>query len=100
MATTLLDSGTHLCIRFSASKKRELEFYVEAQKPVSTYILDREGKDAFYDGEEPRDYSYGGFTNRKRHEQEIKLPYPGEWFLLIVNWEDNEDIAVHYEIWL
>jgi hypothetical protein len=69
---------------------------VEAQAPVNTYVLDEEGLREFYSGS--REFSsWGGFTTRREHHQEIRLPFRGSWYLIVLNPSDSP-VAVSYEV--
>ena len=96
MQTVLLEPDTHLRIRYSVPRNGLIEFTVEAGgAPVDTYILDEEGLKEFNKG---GDVSYyGGFTNRYEHHQELRLPFRGSWYLLIVN-RNSQPVAVHYDV--
>lgn len=99
MPTTLLRPDTHLRIRYPVPHRGLIEYNVEADQPVDTFVLDRNGLMEFLDGKDDYIYSYyGGFTNRYKHHQEIKLPFRGWWYLIIRNPNKKESVAVHYEV--
>lgn len=96
MPTTLLEPNTHLKIKYRVPRSRVIKYYVEAERPVNTHVLDEEGLKYYYDA---RDFSsYGGLNRRREHVQELRLPFLGWWFLIIENPSSKESIAVHYDV--
>ena len=79
------------------SGNQEIEFWVEAERPVTTFVFDEDGKDAYYEHAD-EDESYGGFRNRKRHHQRVMVPFRGRAYLVIVNPSKSSQSAVHYRI--
>jgi hypothetical protein len=75
-----------------------IEYDVEAEPPVDTFVLDPEGLVEFNRGDDYIHSYYGGFTNRRKHHQELKLPFRGWWYLIIKNSNKRESAAVHYEV--
>ena len=73
-----------------------MEFEVEADRPVNTYVVDREGLEQFSHGR-PEFPAYGGFARRKRHFQEVRLPFRGPWYLIVLNPSDKP-ATVHYQV--
>jgi len=99
MSTALLKPDSHLRIRYPVPHRGLIEYHVEADRPVDTFILDRKGLMEFLDGKTDYIYSYyGGFTNRYEHHQKIKLPFHDWWYLIIRNPNKKEPVAVHYEV--
>ncbi len=98
MPTTTLKPDTNLRLRYRVPKGRIVEFDVEADRPVKTYIM-REGGLALFDKGEPFRY-YGGFQDppKKNHHQELVLPFDGRWFLLIMNPSKSNPVEVTYEV--
>jgi len=96
MPTETLKPNTHLRIRFSPDRRRRFGYFVEADQPVTTFILDPDELDKFDRGV---DYveSLGGFHRRRRHEGRVRLPSTDDWYFLIVN-EEDKPVAVHYDI--
>lgn len=97
MPLTTLEPDTHLKIRYTVPRKRMIEYHVVANHPVDTYILDEEGLAEFYAGEEYIQ-SYGGFTRRLKHKQELGLPFGGWWYLIIKNPDQDQSVSVYYEV--
>lgn len=96
MPVDIIQPQSHLALEYDVPRRRTVEFEVSANLPVSTYVLDEDGYDAFQQGESIP--SYGGFTDRREHHQELILPFRGRWVLLIVN-KLNEDVAVSYDVY-
>lgn len=97
MPTDIIRPRSHLKIRFSVPKNRVIEYEVQANRPVDTYILDEEGLREFYSRKDYIESYYGGFANRLKHQQELKLPFGG-WAYLVIKNSQNESVSVYYEI--
>jgi hypothetical protein len=98
MPTALLKPNTHLRVRYPVPRSGVIEYDVEAEPPVDTFVLDEDGLKEFNRGDEYIFSYYGGFTNRRKHHQEIRLPFRGWWYLIIKNSNKRESAAVHYEV--
>ncbi len=96
MPVATLKPNTHMKIRFPVPRSGRITFRVEADRPVSTYVLSPEELQEFYKQDEFD--SHGGFTNRRFHEQRVKLDFTGWWYLVILNESAREPVAVHYEV--
>jgi hypothetical protein len=99
MPIATIKPGQDLKIRFPVPKSRVIEYEVEADRPVSTWVLDEEGLHQFSSkhSDDVTSY-YGGFHRRYRHQQELRLPFSGWWYLVIDNLDDKNPVAVHYEV--
>jgi hypothetical protein len=99
MPVVTIKPGKDLRVRFRVPRSRVIDYNVEAERPVTTWVLDEEGLAEFDKrrGGDVRSY-YGGFPNRYRHQQEIRLPFSGWWYLVIENLDDDRPVAVHYEV--
>jgi len=97
MPMALIKPRGYLRIRYSVPRRGLIEYNVQADKPVSTYILDEQGLSEFLGkGEDVYSY-YGGFPRRREHRQELRLPFRGWWYLVIDS-DNKEPVAVHYEV--
>jgi len=97
MPMALIKPRGYLRVRYSVPRRGLIEYYVQADKPVSTYVLDEQGLSGFLGkGEDVYSY-YGGFPSRREHRQELRLPFRGWWYLVIDN-DNREPVAVHYEV--
>ena len=97
MPTALLKPNSYLRVRYPVPRRGLIEYTVEASRPVDTFVLDEEGLKEFL-GKGKDIYSYhGGFANRYEHHQELRLPFRGWWYLVINN-QNRESVAVHYEV--
>jgi hypothetical protein len=101
MPTALLKPHKYLKVRYRVPARGKIEYRVEADRPVNTFVVDEKGLKEFMSrGSDVYSY-YGGFTNRYEHEEEIRLPLKvqveGWWYLLIEN-PHNEPVALHYEV--
>jgi hypothetical protein len=98
MPTEKIRPNSHLKIRFQIPKNRVVKYEVEADRPVDTYILDEKGLQEFYaKNTDWIESYYGGFSNRYKHRQELRLPFSG-WAYLVIKNSQNETVAVHYEL--
>ena len=96
MAVELLKPDTHVVIKYPArTRKRHIEFDVEGNDPVTAYVMDKDGLDQFYAGED-MDVFYG-FRRRRKHNDEVTIPSNTPWYLVIMNEEDHP-VAVSYDV--
>src|SRR5690242_936267 len=96
MPVELLEPDTHIAIRYPATRKRRIAFNVEANDPVTTYIVDKDGLDQFYAGEDIE--AFGGFHRRRTHyDDDVRIPPNKPWYLVIMNKEDHP-VAVSYDV--
>ncbi|SRR5713226_48127 len=101
MATAIVRAHGYLKVRYNVPKNGSIEYEVEANRPVTTFVVDEEGLKEFNSkGSDVYSY-YGGFASRYEHHQELRLPLKvrmqGYWYLIIDN-PQNESVAVHYEV--
>jgi hypothetical protein len=84
----------------SFGRPPKLGFKVDSEKPISTYVLDGNGITAWGnpDGVKIRPYAFGGFTDQTEHEQTVYLPHDGTWYILMVNWGEEETV-IWYEVY-
>jgi hypothetical protein len=99
MPTVTIKPGKDLRVRFQVPRSRVIEYAVEAEHPVTTWVLDEEGLQQFSTRslDEVTSY-YGGFHKRYTHHQELRLPFTGWWYLVIENLDGHQSTAVHYEV--
>ena len=97
MPLITIPGNKHTRMRFRVPSNGWIQYRVESQEhPVTTYLFDKPGLDEFYGGQGDI-YSHGGFSRRKRHEQEIRLLFAGHWYLVILNPEPTP-VHVFYEV--
>jgi hypothetical protein len=96
MPVKLLNPDTHIVIKYPArTRKRRIEFDVEGDDPVTTYVVDQDGLDQFYAGEDID--AFGGFHRRRKHNDEVTIPPNTPWYLVIMN-EEQHPVAVSYDV--
>ena len=95
MAMKTLRPNSFTAIPTFVPWSKRFNYFVEAQKPVDTFMLDdnelakfRKGKSAI---------PYGGFDERRLHRERGRLPYDGEWSLVVVN-HNEEPVTIYYEV--
>jgi len=85
-------------LRYSVPDSGLVEFEIEADHPVKSYIVRPRGLELFDEGSTTFRY-YGGFPEpRRRHYQEVRLPFGGSWYLLVVNPDRDDSANVSYEV--
>jgi hypothetical protein len=85
-------------LRYSVPESGLIEFELDADHPVKTYIVRPRGLELFDEGSRWFKY-YGGFPDaRKLQSQELRLPFEGPWYLLIVNPNRQSPVNVNYEV--
>jgi len=102
MPLAVIKPNNHLRLRYpTVSRKRRIEYEVEASLPVTTFVLDEEGLKEY--GKRGSDvYSYfGGYAYRRVHREKVNFPsdFEGPWYLIIQNDSEKEPVAVRYEVY-
>lgn len=95
MAMKTIRSNRYTVVPTLVPWSRRFNYFVEAQQPVDTFMLDDEELAKFRKGKSAT--PYGGFNDRRRHLERGRLPYSGEWSLVIVN-HNEEPVTVYYEV--
>jgi len=86
-------------IRYSVPEDGLIEFNLESDHPVRTYIVRPGGLKLFDEGKNTFKY-YGGYPDpRRRQHQTVRLPFEGHWYLLIVNDDEDESANVDYDVY-
>ena len=98
MPVFVLEAREYETIIFKVPYARPtVRYLVEAEHPVSAYVLDEQG---LLDLEESGDFEYyEGRRNRLKQEYEVTLPFGGKWYLVIIN-EQKTRVGVRYEIYV
>jgi len=101
MALEVIKPNSHLKLRYSLPlRKRRVEYEVEANRPVTTFVLDDDGLEEYNKrGSDVYSY-YGGFSHRRVHREKVDFPpsFQGPWYLVIQNDSEKEPVAVRYEV--
>jgi hypothetical protein len=99
MPTRIIRPGENVRLRFRVPNSRVVEYEIESDRPVKSYILRTKGLELFDEGSERFKY-YGGFPEaRKKQRQELVLPFDeGHWWLLIVNPSKDHSAQVFYDV--
>lgn len=72
-----------------------LNYFVESERPVYTFVMDDDELDKFDKGEKTT--YYGGRDEIRVHKVRTKLAYGGKWNVVILNYT-KEPTAVYYEV--
>jgi hypothetical protein len=100
MPLTAIKPNSHLKLRYPIDRRRRIEYEVEANLPVTTFILDEEGLQEYNSrGSDVYSY-YGGFSHRRVHREKVELPsdFDGPLYLIIQNDDEKQPVAVRYEV--
>lgn len=97
MSTFTLPANKNVAYKYVVPFLRRIKFEVESERPTTTMVLDMAGLEAFRAGRHPK--MYGGLTEQTQHKQELVLPFSGDWYLLIINYDRARATAVHYTVW-
>lgn len=99
MPTEIIERDHFLRAKYQVPKSRIIEFDIKADEPLKTYVMRPQDIDGFLKGE-PFRY-FGGFQDppKKHHNQELILPFSGDWVLLIVNPSKENDAKVTYHVY-
>jgi len=98
MPTITLKPDTNVRMAFTTSRNRWVTLELDANHPVESYIVRPRGLEVFDEGRSTFRY-YGGLARPRRHHyQELRLPFEGRWYLLIVNRNRTDTAKVRYEV--
>ena len=85
-------------LRYRVPEDGLVEFELNADAPVKTYIVRPGGLELFDDGSRTFKY-YGGFPDgRRKQHQRVALPFDGSWYLLIINPAKDRSVNVEYDV--
>jgi hypothetical protein len=101
MPLEAIKPNSHLKLRYPVPKRHRIDYEVEANRPVTTFVLDEEGLQEYNKRGGGDVYSYyGGFPHRRVHRERVELPrdLEGNWYLVIQNDSEKETVAVRYEV--
>jgi hypothetical protein len=100
MPTKIIRPNENMRLRYSVPRSRVVEIEVEADRPVKSYVVRTRGLELFDEGSQNFKY-FGGFPEaRRRHHQELILPFDdGHWWLLIVNPSKIHSVEVFYDVY-
>ena len=98
MPRTTIEPEQNVRLRYSTPEDGLVEFVIDADLPVRSYIVRPKGLDVFDEGR--RFKYYGGFPDaRRKQRQTVKLPFDGPWYLLIINDDEVEPVTVSYDVY-
>lgn len=100
-----IPGGQHTVLRFDTrrdfwGRQTRFTFKLSATKPVSTYVVDEHGVNAYMEGGKRavQSCSYGGTTGTE-HGQTVYVSHDGEWCILVVN-NGTEKATIWYEVYI
>lgn len=98
MPSITIPADRNVRLKYRVPDDGVVSFWLEADRPVETYIVRPRGLEHFDQGSKSFVY-YGGFPRaRKRQRQEVRLPFKGSWYLIILNPSRTEPSVVDYEV--
>jgi hypothetical protein len=97
MPSTTIKADQYIQLEYRVPRNGWIEFEIDANGPVTSYVLDKVGLNDFAEGITDFHY-YGGFARRDYHQQKLYLPFNGSWFLVISNRSRTYDVRVRYEV--
>lgn len=92
--TRRIASGHYIVFSYPVSEDHMACFDLVSDVPVTTYVVDKEGLDAF-DRRETAVKSYGGETRKLEHSIDALIPSGLDWWLIIHNDGDHEASVRH-----
>src|SRR5438309_2315347 len=99
METITISPNRHIKLRHSVPSSRLIKFEIEADHPVKSYVLGPKSYERFSQGSKSFRY-YGGFPDpRANQRQEVRIPFSGSWYLVIINPDKNEPVEVRYAVY-
>ncbi len=96
MPVRLIKPNQNLRVRINAPRRVDLRFTVEADRPVRTLVFDEAGLKSFDQGEDGRVAEYHSEA-RRLLEDRVTLP-AGTSYLVIMNTDKQDPVAVRYEV--
>lgn len=99
MPTIKIGPDEYVEMEYKVPRHRLVEFEVEADLPVKTYVLGPKALRRFSEGSSTFRY-YGGFPDARRSQhQAVRLPFTGVWYLVIMNPDKQASVRVEYEVY-
>jgi hypothetical protein len=97
MSVTTLQAQHHLALPYNVPANGRFRYEVESEGPTTTLIMDAVNYSAFTQN---KFYTYqGGVAEQVQHSMDLRLPYGGMWYLVVVN-KMSAPIAVHFNVWI
>ncbi len=98
MPSVTIGPDQHVRLKYSVPKSRLVEFDIDADRPVKSYVLGPKALARFSEGSETFKY-FGGFPDpRETQSQTVRLPFTGSWYLVIMNPDNRDSVVVDYEV--
>lgn len=98
MPSVMIGPDEHVILTYSVPKSRLVEFEIDADHPVKSYILGPKTLAKFSKGSNDFRY-YGGFPDpRENQRQTVRIPFSGSWHLVIMNPSKRQSVNVDYEV--
>ena len=99
MPSVTIGPDEHVRLKYNVPKSRLVEFEIDADRPVKSYILGPKALMRFSEGSETFKY-YGGFPDpRATQRQTVRIPFSGSWYLVIMNPNKRHPVEVEYEVY-
>ncbi len=99
MPLITLGPDQYTTLEYRLQKKGPIEFELESDLPVRTYIVGPTGLRRFKEGSDSFPY-WGGFPEpRSKQSQKVWIPLSGPWYLIISNPNKHEPVEVDYDVY-
>ena len=96
MATAQIGPDQNARIRYRVPKDRTIEFSVQADRSVKTYVMTKKGCSVGC-GKRFK-YTADSRASPDIHRQELILPFGSYWYLVIVNPNKARTVEAEYEV--
>jgi NAD kinase len=97
MSVFTLQANSNYAAQYTVPANGTIRFEVESESPVAVVVMDSANLAEFRAGREYRSYGSPATLNAV-HRQTWSLPFRGQWFLVIINY-NQFPIAVHFNAW-
>jgi hypothetical protein len=98
MPALTLGPDEYTTLEYILKRKGPIEFEIDADAPVRTYVVGPKGLQRFEEGSKTFKY-WGGFPDpRASQKQKVWIPWSGPWYLIVTNPSKHESVGVDYEV--
>ena len=99
MANVTIKPDQFVELKYKVPETGFVKFEIDAESPVKSYVLGPGSLRRFLEGSKRFKY-YGGFPDpREKQKQEVRIPFDGSWYLVIMNPNKSDPVDVEYEVY-